>query len=146
MATVDYMVAAYGEYSASATGGNALARDVLAGVAAMVSHPMYNNIGTKKWHLVWPGLILGCLSLVVTIPVYVIYKKGPAIRAKSNFACRIAADREISASRRGTLATPSELADINRRFGSTVEEALGLPARESTGAVGEEASAREKVS
>ena len=39
MATVDYMVAAYGEYSASATGGNALARDVLAGVAAMVSTP-----------------------------------------------------------------------------------------------------------
>ena len=39
MATVDYMVAAYGEYSASATGGNALARDVLAGAAAMYSSP-----------------------------------------------------------------------------------------------------------
>ncbi|KAI9744986.1 MAG: hypothetical protein M4579_007674, partial [Chaenotheca gracillima] len=30
MATIDYMVAAYGPYSASATGGNALARDFLA--------------------------------------------------------------------------------------------------------------------
>ena len=39
MATIDYMVAAYGEYSASATGGNALARDVLAGAAAMYSDP-----------------------------------------------------------------------------------------------------------
>jgi len=39
MATVDYMVAAYGEYSASATGGNALARDVLAGAAAMYAAP-----------------------------------------------------------------------------------------------------------
>lgn len=39
MATVDYMVAAYGEYSASATGGNALARDVLAGAAAMYAGP-----------------------------------------------------------------------------------------------------------
>ena len=39
MATVDYMIASYGPYSASATGGNALARDVLAGVAAMYSTP-----------------------------------------------------------------------------------------------------------
>lgn len=39
MATIDYMVASYGPYSASATGGNALARDFLAGVAAMYSVP-----------------------------------------------------------------------------------------------------------
>lgn len=39
MATIDYMVASYGPYSASATGGNALARDLLAGIAAMYSIP-----------------------------------------------------------------------------------------------------------
>lgn len=39
MATIDYMVASYGPYSASATGGNAFARDVLAGIAAMYSMP-----------------------------------------------------------------------------------------------------------
>jgi hypothetical protein len=39
IATIDYMVAAYGPYSASATGGNALARDFLAGIAAMYSTP-----------------------------------------------------------------------------------------------------------
>lgn len=39
MATIDYMVASYGPYAASATGGNALARDFLAGVAAMYSVP-----------------------------------------------------------------------------------------------------------
>ena len=37
MSTIDYMVAAYGVYSASATGGNGLARDFLAGIAAMYS-------------------------------------------------------------------------------------------------------------
>ena len=37
MATIDYMIEAYGAYSASATGGNALARDVLAGLAALYS-------------------------------------------------------------------------------------------------------------
>ena len=39
MATVDYMIASYGPYSASATGGNGFARDFLAGIAAMYSGP-----------------------------------------------------------------------------------------------------------
>lgn len=39
MATIDYMVAAYGPYAASATGGNGFARDFLAGIAAMYSVP-----------------------------------------------------------------------------------------------------------
>ncbi len=44
MATIDYMIASYGPYSASATGGNALARDFLAGVAAMYSTPCQYSI------------------------------------------------------------------------------------------------------
>lgn len=51
MATIDYMVASYGPYAASATGGNALARDFLAGVAAMYSVPckplLYTDGGRK---------------------------------------------------------------------------------------------------
>lgn len=39
MATIDYMIAAYGPYAASATGGNGFARDFLAGIAAMYSLP-----------------------------------------------------------------------------------------------------------
>lgn len=35
MSTIDYMVASYGVYSASATGGNGFARDFLAGISAM---------------------------------------------------------------------------------------------------------------
>ena len=38
-ATIDYMIQAYGPYSASATGGNGFARDFLAGIAAMYSVP-----------------------------------------------------------------------------------------------------------
>lgn len=44
MATVDYMIASYGPYAASATGGNGFARDFLAGVAAMYSMPSKGNI------------------------------------------------------------------------------------------------------
>ncbi|KAI4290012.1 MAG: hypothetical protein L6R35_000726 [Caloplaca aegaea] len=43
MATIDYMIASYGPYSASATGGNGLARDFLAGVAAMYSMPCLDS-------------------------------------------------------------------------------------------------------
>lgn len=37
--SIDYMIAAYGPYAASATGGNDLARDFLAGIAALYSTP-----------------------------------------------------------------------------------------------------------
>ena len=44
MATIDYMIASYGPYAASATGGNGFARDFLAGVAAMYSAPSKSPI------------------------------------------------------------------------------------------------------
>lgn len=92
MATIDYMVASYGVYSASATGGNALARDFLAGIAALYATPLYENIGTL--HYEWASTILGCLAIFVTIPIYVFYWKGPAIRERSKFAQTLAADRK----------------------------------------------------
>lgn len=95
MSTIDYMVAAYGPYSASATGGNGFARDFLAGVAIMYATPMYQNIGGAR-HLQWASTILGCIAILVAIPIYVFYWKGPAIRAKSKFAQTLAADRKAS--------------------------------------------------
>lgn len=108
MATIDYMVAAYGVYSASATGGNGFARDFLAGIAAMYSTPMYSNIG-GKFHLQWASTILGCLALLVAIPIYVFYWKGPEIRRKSKFAQTLAADRELRQERRASQRRMSEL-------------------------------------
>ncbi|RAH72968.1 MFS multidrug transporter [Aspergillus aculeatinus CBS 121060] len=99
MATIDYMVAAYGEYSASATGGNGFARDLLAGLSAMYATPMYANIG-GRFHLQWASTILGCLAVLVTIPIYIFYWKGPEIRARSKFAQTLAADRQRHTTRR----------------------------------------------
>ena len=45
MSTIDYMVASYGVYAASATGGNGFARDFLAGVSAMYASPLYEGVG-----------------------------------------------------------------------------------------------------
>lgn len=121
MATIDYMIASYGPYSASATGGNGLARDLLAGVAAMYSMPCKYSCGVTfsrvireltsclvytdipsfgRLKLVWPTVILGFLALLVTIPIFVFYWKGPAIRARSRFAQTLASDRKTQGERR----------------------------------------------
>ncbi|KAI4128339.1 MAG: hypothetical protein LQ338_002784 [Usnochroma carphineum] len=101
MATIDYMIASYGPYSASATGGNGLARDFLAGVAAMYAMPFYENIPRfGGLHLVWPTVILGFLAAFVTVPIFVFYWKGPAIRARSRFAQSLASDRKAQGTAR----------------------------------------------
>jgi MFS family permease len=47
MATIDYMICAYGPYSASATGGNGWSRDFLAGVLTLPATPFFSNIGDR---------------------------------------------------------------------------------------------------
>ncbi|KAF2203430.1 MFS general substrate transporter [Delitschia confertaspora ATCC 74209] len=82
--SIDYQTAAYGPYAASATGGNDLARDFLAGIAALYSTPMYTNIPGRP--LEYASTILACIAVVVTIPIYVFYYKGAELREKSKFA------------------------------------------------------------
>lgn len=85
MATIDYMICAYGPYSASATGGNGWSRDFLAGVLTIPATPFYQNIGGVK-HLQDAGTILFGISFVLVIAVYVVYWKGPVLRERSPFA------------------------------------------------------------
>lgn len=101
MATIDYMVAAYSVYSASATGGNGLARDFLAGISAMYAVPMYTQI-PSKYSYSWASTILGCLGIIVCIPVYVLYKKGPIVRERSKFAQSLASERKTKGTRTKT--------------------------------------------
>lgn len=83
--SIDYTIAAYGEYAASATGGNDFARDFLAGIAAMYSTPMFENIGHTHPYA-YASTILACVSILVTTPIYFFYRKGPQIRERSPFA------------------------------------------------------------
>lgn len=57
MATIDYMICAYGPYSASATGGNGWSRDFLAGVLTIPATPFFNNIG-GRYHFQYASTIL----------------------------------------------------------------------------------------
>lgn len=91
MATIDYMICAYGPYSASATGGNGWARDFLAGVLTIPATPFYTNIGAEKGkNLEYASTILFCIAFVLVIAVYVVYWKGPVLRKRSPFAQSLA--------------------------------------------------------
>lgn len=100
MATIDYMICAYGPYSASATGGNGWSRDFLAGVLTIPATPFFSNIGGKH-HLEYASTILACIAFVLVIAVYVIYIKGPELRKRSPFA------QQLKDARMGDTEQPS---------------------------------------
>ncbi|KAK5006088.1 hypothetical protein LTR28_006916 [Elasticomyces elasticus] len=102
MATIDYMITAYGPYSASATGGNGWSRDFLAGVLTLPATPFYQNVpsSASRFHLEYTSTILACIALVLVVAVYVIYWKGPVLRARSPFAQQLSAAKEGNGGRR----------------------------------------------
>lgn len=108
MSSIDYMIASYGPYASSATAGNAFARDGLAGAASLYSTPskfiivlscilsltssreVYDALGLE-----WATSFLGFVAIAVTIPIYIFYVKGPAIRARSKFAMSLAHEKGV---------------------------------------------------
>ncbi|KAI1399253.1 major facilitator superfamily domain-containing protein [Hypoxylon fuscum] len=85
MTSIDYMVAAYGPYSASATGGNGFARDLLAGLLTWAAAPYYDSFSFDKGLQVANTLLAGVSIVLVVASVY-IYRKGPSMRRRSPFA------------------------------------------------------------
>ena len=120
MATIDYMICAYGPYSASATGGNGWSRDFLAGILTVPATPyftskiplsflsfptsnIFTDIGKSAGgtlHLAYASTILACIATVLVCAVYVIYWKGPVLRARSPFAQQLADSRNNTDGRR----------------------------------------------
>jgi hypothetical protein len=88
-ATIDYMIAVYGPYAASATGGNGFMRDFLAGLCSFYIGPMYRDLGVRNSYLV-----LFWLAVLFCLPGSVLYFKGSAIRARSKFANELALEKE----------------------------------------------------
>ncbi|CAN8098560.1 unnamed protein product [Discula destructiva] len=115
MATIDYMICAYGPFSASATGGNGFARDFLAGVLTNAATPFYQNIpGPQNKPLENASFILFAIATLLVLAVYAIYYYGPALRHRSPFAQTLARE---SAERKGgnqALATPGAASEKNK--------------------------------
>ncbi|PHH77596.1 hypothetical protein CDD80_423 [Ophiocordyceps camponoti-rufipedis] len=124
MATIDYMICAYGPYSASATGGNGWARDFLAGVLTVPALPFFENIarGSGK-SLSYASTILFAISFILVLAVYAIYFYGPQLRARSPFAQRLADARQenLNEGHRGSISydpgrRSSTASGVDRRF------------------------------
>ncbi|EMD70064.1 hypothetical protein COCSADRAFT_107325 [Bipolaris sorokiniana ND90Pr] len=81
MSAYMYIIDSYEAYAASALTFNALTRYIAAGGMTVVGIPMYRNLGTH-----WTLTLLGCLGvLTVSIP-YVLYRYGPSLRRRSQWA------------------------------------------------------------
>lgn len=116
--TVDYMIAAYGPYSASATGGNGWSRDFLAGVLTVPATPFFTNIGAETGrNLEYACTILFCIAFVLVVAVYVIYWKGPVLRKRSPFAQQLAGAKSQAAT---TGRRPSRVSHAEYRRNSSV--------------------------
>lgn len=64
----------------------------------MYATPLYSNLGTHS--LEWASTLLAFLAIIVTIPIYIFYRHGPAIRERSKFAQTLASDRKARGGRR----------------------------------------------
>jgi hypothetical protein len=120
--SIDYMIAAYGVYAASATGGNDLARDFLAGIAALYAHPFYENIGGEDRKLVYPSTILACLAVLVIIPVYVFYWRGDRLRLRSPFAQELEQQRRKRLEKSGRRSTVGRQGGLGEKGSRAAEE------------------------
>ncbi|EAA32540.1 hypothetical protein GE21DRAFT_5532 [Neurospora crassa] len=108
MATIDYMICAYGPYSASATGGNGWARDFLAGVLTVPATPFVSNIGGTR-HLEIANTILFAISLLLVAAIYITYIYGPTLRKKSKYAQKLAKNTTLDEF--GRSRPPSQISD-----------------------------------
>lgn len=137
MATIDYMICAYGPYSASATGGNGWSRDFLAGVLTIPATPFFTNIGGHL-HLEIASTILCGISVILVIAVYVIYYSGPTLRARSPFAQQLQQGAKESGGRRASVMTvPGYGSQPGSRGGSRSNSRIGSRQTSYTGSKSE---------
>lgn len=123
MATIDYMICAYGPYSASATGGNGWSRDFLAGVLTIPATPFFTNIGADTGNnLEYACTILACISALLVCAVYAVYWWGPWLRKRSEFAQRLANEARNN-SVDGTARRASSMAYPGSRRASKLHHA-----------------------
>lgn len=124
MATIDYMICAYGPFSASATGGNGFSRDFLAGVLTNAATPFYQNIpGPQNKPLENASFILFAVASLLVLAVYAIYYYGPTLRHRSPFAQTLAKE---SAERKGTNH-PTEKQEITEPKSDTPTQGTRTP-------------------
>lgn len=87
--TIDYMVAAYGFYAASATGGNGFARDFLAGALTPAGGPWVKAMGPQKMCGILAGFSALFCAVCIGVRIY-----GAWLRRRSKYTVQEAGEVE----------------------------------------------------
>ncbi|KAF2139217.1 uncharacterized protein K452DRAFT_320383 [Aplosporella prunicola CBS 121167] len=81
----------YGENSSSAIAGQGLMRNTLGAISPLFANQFFHNMGSQ-----WAGLLLALVAVLLTTLPFVMYKFGPALRARSKLAEVMQAEVEDS--------------------------------------------------
>ncbi|KAI3223638.1 hypothetical protein DTO012A7_8062 [Penicillium roqueforti] len=76
-----YTADCYGEHSSSAIAGQGFMRNTLGAVSPLFASQFFHNVGSQ-----YAGLILALVATVLTFIPFILYKFGPALRARSRLA------------------------------------------------------------
>lgn len=79
-----YTADCYGENSSSAIAGQGFMRNTLGAVSPLFATQFFENLGSQ-----YAGLLLALIATLLTLIPFVLYKYGPALRARSKLASSI---------------------------------------------------------
>ena len=85
--TYSYTSDCYGESSSSAIAAQGLFRNTLGAVSPLFASQFFHNVGSQ-----YAGLILAIVGTGLCLIPFVMYRYGPALRARSNLAQRVEAE------------------------------------------------------
>lgn len=85
-ATFSYFAEGYPNHVASAYAGNGLMRSVFACIFPIFGKAMYDRLAIKNYPVAWGSSLVGFITLFLAVIPFLLYKYGPALRAKSKFA------------------------------------------------------------
>ncbi|KOG96835.1 Flr1p DI49_5177 [Saccharomyces eubayanus] len=84
-ATFAYLATCYPKYVASVFAGNSFCRSLFACAFPLFGKAMYDNLATKNYPVAWGSSLVGFFTLALAAIPFVLYKYGPALRAKSAY-------------------------------------------------------------
>jgi MFS family permease len=91
LALNNYLTDAYGIYSGSALASSVFLRNVFAAVLIpLTTYPLYAHLGPR-----WACTTLGCMCLVLTPIPFAFIRWGPAMRRRSPYCQKLAADTHM---------------------------------------------------
>lgn len=76
-----YTADCYGQNSSSAIAGQGLMRNTLGAVSPLFATQFFHNMGSQ-----WAGLLLSLVATALTFIPFIMFKFGPALRARSKLA------------------------------------------------------------